>query len=199
MIPLRSKPNVIAPGGNNIFGDIKDDTGSNNGTPINRQTHTDMHQFFESLMLVSGITPNGLVDNDPNGYQLIQALTTFIDSELVDSTWKNIGAGGNPAFKNSWVNAAGRPTAPARFRRENARTVLRISGVVSSGTSGSVVFTLAGVYVPTYTTMVALGEFGTAVARMQIQGVSDANPGDCTIFYTGPSVQIDLNCTIPLT
>lgn len=73
MIKLADKPNVTPAGPTFNYGNITDDDGSGNGTPVNLIVYNDVHQFFETLMVYGGITPNGLVDNDDNGYQLISA------------------------------------------------------------------------------------------------------------------------------
>jgi len=73
-IKLSDKPNVTAPGGAYSYGDIKDNSGSNDGTPVNRLCYGDFHQFFEKLMAEAGVVHNGLPDNDTNTYQLFQAL-----------------------------------------------------------------------------------------------------------------------------
>jgi hypothetical protein len=73
-IRLQDKANTIAPNGTYEFGDIKDNTGSNNGTAVNRINHADFHQFFAKMMDDSGISYNNLPDNTTNGYQYWLAL-----------------------------------------------------------------------------------------------------------------------------
>ena len=74
MIKLVDKPNTEAPSSDFPFGNIKDKIGSNPGTPVNKLVYGDMHQFFEKLMSVAGITANGLPESDYAGYQLMDAL-----------------------------------------------------------------------------------------------------------------------------
>jgi len=64
-------PNIIPADADYLDGDIKD---APNGTPVNRSTNGDIQQFFAKLLRVAGITPNGLRDNETNGYQLYDAL-----------------------------------------------------------------------------------------------------------------------------
>ena len=52
---LQNKTNVVAPDAVYPFGDLKDDTGSNDGTPADRELVTDIHQFFEKLFDESGL------------------------------------------------------------------------------------------------------------------------------------------------
>ena len=74
MRALQSKPNIIAPTVDFPFGQIKDDSGNNDGVPVDEQVYGDFHQFFEKLMSDGGVTANGLPDNETNGFQLNEAL-----------------------------------------------------------------------------------------------------------------------------
>lgn len=64
-----------------------------------------------------------------------------------DTAWHTVGAGGEPAFQNSWANAAG-SHAPCRFQRDGAQRV-QIQGYVQSG-GAPLVFTLPVGYRPAY-------------------------------------------------
>lgn len=57
--------------------------------------------------------------------------------DLHNPVWHNIGAAGEPAFQNGWVNYDARV---ARFRVEGRRCFL--SGVIKSGVIGQAAFTL---------------------------------------------------------
>lgn len=75
MKTIQDKTNVIAPGGDfTSYGTIKDNTGSNDGTPADTDLFSDGMQFFERLIDQSGISPNGLLDSDADGFQLFEAL-----------------------------------------------------------------------------------------------------------------------------
>lgn len=74
MILLKDKTNVTAPNVNYPYGDIKDNTGIGDGTPVNRRVYADFHQFFSKLFNNSGLVANGLPDNEENGFQLFEAL-----------------------------------------------------------------------------------------------------------------------------
>ncbi len=54
-------------------GQIKDNSGSDDGTPVNRETSSDLWIFFDKLMRLAGIAYNGDYDNEANGYQYVQA------------------------------------------------------------------------------------------------------------------------------
>lgn len=55
-------------------GRIKNNTGGGDGTPVNEITKGDIHEFFDKLMRLYGISHNGLPDNVTNGYQLVDAV-----------------------------------------------------------------------------------------------------------------------------
>ena len=76
-ISINQKANTTAPNSVYPFGDIKDDSGQNDGTPVNRSVYADFHQFFEKLMNAAGTVANGLPDNADNGFQLFEALQSF--------------------------------------------------------------------------------------------------------------------------
>jgi hypothetical protein len=73
MIKLEDKVNTIPPDADYPFGDIKDSTTGNPGTPVSRQTYADLHQFFAKMFFESGIVANDLPDNETNGFQLYEA------------------------------------------------------------------------------------------------------------------------------
>lgn len=54
-------------------GQIKDDDGTGDGTPINRVTSSDVYIFFDKLMRLAGLTYSGDFDNEINNYQFVQA------------------------------------------------------------------------------------------------------------------------------
>jgi hypothetical protein len=75
MIALKSNPNVDNSDTTNYpDGRIKDNTGSGNGTGVNRSVYGDLHANISRLMRLYGILPNGLPDNETNGYQIIESL-----------------------------------------------------------------------------------------------------------------------------
>lgn len=79
-IRLRSKTNVDAPDGEYPYGNIVDDDGSENGTPVDKEVYADIHQFFARLMeyaienAVDGFDWNELPDNAYDGFQYFEAL-----------------------------------------------------------------------------------------------------------------------------
>jgi len=75
MIPLNANGNVDNSDLVNYpDGRVRDNDGTNNGTPVNRSVYGDLHSNISKLMRLYAITPSGLPDNETNGYQLIEAL-----------------------------------------------------------------------------------------------------------------------------
>lgn len=70
---LQNKTNVVAPGGDYPYGRIKNNTGANDGTPVDVDVYGDFHQFFERLIDQSDVTANGNPDNSTSGFQLFEA------------------------------------------------------------------------------------------------------------------------------
>lgn len=67
-------PNIQAPSGDYPNGRIRDNDGSNNGTPVNEFIYGDIHENIAKLMRRYAIAYNNLPDNETNGYQFIEAL-----------------------------------------------------------------------------------------------------------------------------
>jgi hypothetical protein len=78
-INLANKTRVTPPAPPFPFGNIKDTTPSDKGTPVNVETYGDFHQFFAKMADLSGITLNDLPDNDTNSYQYVQAMLNVIN------------------------------------------------------------------------------------------------------------------------
>lgn len=72
--------NYTAPSGTYPYGNIKDDTGTNDGTPVNVLTNGDIQQFFQRLLQTSGIVINNLPDNLDNGFQLFESFMIDINA-----------------------------------------------------------------------------------------------------------------------
>ena len=77
-IKLENKVNTEAPSVAYPFGNIKDNTGSNNGTPVDKNVYADFHQFFAKMMSESGIIYNDLPDNNTDGFQYWLALVEAV-------------------------------------------------------------------------------------------------------------------------
>lgn len=132
-IGIVNKPNTNPPDGEYPYGNVRDisSPGAGDGTPANTLVHGDVHQFFEKLLDAAGVSPNGLFDNEYNGWQLFEAYKV-----AAYEAWQT------PTYSNSYI-ADG--SSPIKFRLKG-KTV-RLKGTTSHGTPGSVstnqaVFTL---------------------------------------------------------
>jgi len=116
MKKLENLPNVSAPTAEFPYGDVNDNTGTNNGTPLNRASMSDMFQFFAKLADEAGVVPNDVVDNEYDGFQLYEAfrlltrtykvysgfivqngtndpVVTVLRNEIGNIAWTRIGVG----------------------------------------------------------------------------------------------------------
>ncbi len=59
-------------------GGLRDKATGVTGTPLVEAIHNDFLQFFLKIARIVGITPNGLADNETNGFQTITVLTAWI-------------------------------------------------------------------------------------------------------------------------
>jgi len=128
---LTSATNVDAGSTDYPNGRVRDKDGATAGTTYNEVLHGDIIQFFQKLIIDSGIALNGLPDNVTNGYQLYEALYGTEWAEI--TTFGGDGVQGSDAaygklryrkdaqyiyLKGSWDNAAAGNgfTLPAGFR-----------------------------------------------------------------------------------
>lgn len=78
---LQNKLRVEAPSAEFPYGNLIDETGVNDGTAVNREFLTDIVQFFEKAVDEAGIVPNGIVDNEYDGWQLFQVFQSLISKK----------------------------------------------------------------------------------------------------------------------
>jgi hypothetical protein len=161
MIKLEDKPNVQAPDATYPFGKSTDNTGSNNGLPLNSATLEDYHQFFAKLFNQSGLVSNGLPDNAVNGFQMMEALmavmpkkfvkesTTILDDDVKTITRAEIEAafGVYNPFYNAFT--AGTPNPLVDFQIQvwilNSPNDWRLLSAPIAGSPGAVYAKINGV------------------------------------------------------
>lgn len=73
-IGLENYENISPPDSDYPDGNIKDNTGLFDGTPFDKNTYADIHQTFAKLLRLATITPNGLPENEYNGFQYLEAM-----------------------------------------------------------------------------------------------------------------------------
>jgi hypothetical protein len=84
-IKLQDKQNTVPPNAIYPNGNIRDDDGSGNGTPVNVDVYGDFHQFFARLLASNGVSPNGLPDNAYDGFQYYESLQNMLGDRIINS------------------------------------------------------------------------------------------------------------------
>ena len=91
----------------------------------------------------AGVMPHWKIDNHISSTTNPHAVT--IAQTYTADTWHSVGADGEPAFANSWVNYDA--SHPAKFFKD-ALGFVHLIGWIKSGTVGSAAFTLPLGYRP---------------------------------------------------
>ena len=107
---------------------------------------------------------------------------------MTDESWHEIGATGEPAFQNSWVNY-GSGYATAAFMKD-ALGFVHIKGSIKSGTVAQPIFTVPTAYRPATIQQFAIPS-NAALATLQINTV-----GEVTILACGSNAwaSLDVMC-----
>jgi len=95
MRKLISVPNTDAPDANYPKGRVRDKDGGTPGTTYVEALHGDMIQFFQKLVVDSGVVENGNPDNETNGHQLIEALGFKVKEQV--GVWTHIDLFNHPS------------------------------------------------------------------------------------------------------
>jgi hypothetical protein len=112
MRQLVNVTNVDAPDADYPRGRVRDKVGATLGTEYSEILHGDVIQFFQKLVIDSGITENDLPDNVTNGYQLLEALGivvgswksyTILDGDMTANTGTFSTGTGSKIFKYSKI------------------------------------------------------------------------------------------------
>lgn len=125
------------------------------------------------------MTRSILVEDDPSQYDdIIRRLRRLEQGIPEDVHW--VGAAGEPAFQNSWVNydaAAGPVGRAAFFYRYNGRVYL--GGVIKSGANNTTAFTLPAGYLPFLQGSSAFAVTASlAAANIAVLPSGDVNPSN---------------------
>jgi hypothetical protein len=83
MKKLENLTNVEAPSVDFPYGDLKNNTGTNNGTPVNRALISDVIQFGQKLADEAGVVINDIEDNNDDGWQLYEAFQRLTAKKYV--------------------------------------------------------------------------------------------------------------------
>jgi hypothetical protein len=93
------------------------------------------YTYFDSVVYVAR-----------NGGPLVIGRLPYMGGDLED--WHLVGAGGEPAFQNSWANFGGAHAVAGFYMQPDGW--VRLKGLVASGTSTSTIFTLPEGYRPPF-------------------------------------------------
>lgn len=112
----------------------------------------------------------------------VQAAINELDTEkaaIAQEAWHLIGAGGEPAFQNAWVNFGGAYETAGFFKDTLGRVHLK--GLVKDGVIGAAIFTLPAGYRPPLSQLFAVPS-NDAYGHIRITGagVVEAPVGDNT-------------------
>lgn len=102
---LLLKQNVNPQNSEYPYGQVRDNDGSNNGTPVNEEVYGDFHQFFAKMFAESGLTYNNVPDNAYDGFQYYDAMVAIITLGInvnatneLNKTWDAM------SLVNNWIN-----------------------------------------------------------------------------------------------
>lgn len=118
-------------------GKIKDNDGSGNGTPVNALVYGDIHQFFFALLTIAGIAASGVPEGAVNGYQYLQALTTYIRATFATESARGTAEIATQAETNTGSDDT-RIVTPAKLHGYLGAWVLQsdIADVIANGGTG---------------------------------------------------------------
>ena len=146
---IEDNANVTAAGGDYPYGRVKDQStaGAGDGTPVTEVLLGDLTQFANRMMVVAGITPNGLPDNTPNTFQLHLALL-----ETINARSPQVRFGGFNTLTSLTMEGAGPyyiwepPTVKIAFDLggSDTRDIVSFGSVMPEGTELTLFFTTGG-------------------------------------------------------
>lgn len=78
---IENYPNVTTPDSDFPNGNLIDDTGADDGTPVDKEVYADTHQVLAKLLRIAGITASGLPENEYTGFQYIEAMLAIFGND----------------------------------------------------------------------------------------------------------------------
>jgi|ERR1019366_2711404 hypothetical protein len=134
-----------------------------------------------------------------NSYAIFNAIQDQINQAITgaftEEAWHVVGAGGQPAFQNSWANT--NPSSLNSLSFKKVRNKLLLRGNIIGGSTNTVCVTLPGGYRPLKGNIISIADHSqvlTATPAIEVY----AN-GDIEVFFTGSSTDLSLDgITIPL-
>lgn len=131
------------------YGKIRDNSGPNDGTPVNTQVYGDYHQFFAVLLQNGSIVANDLPENSNNSFQYSLALANIpkIQTDFFHVVALNFL---QPPYQNSFAASTINSTTGAAYKKLDRINQVSFQGAFQRATelNGSTVFTLPINYRP---------------------------------------------------
>lgn len=116
---------------------------------------------------------------------------TVISSTLEIEDWHEVGATGEPAFENSWVNFGSSATVAAFYK--DPFGMVHIKGQVAGGTLDASIFTLPTGYRPSENYRFATMQSSTGSVRLVVQTDGSVHTGGATV-----NTSQTINCSFRL-
>lgn len=110
---------------------------------------------------------------------------------MAPEAWRVIGAAGEPAFNGAWVNFDATTFPPARFYKDPSG-IVRLEGLVKTGTIGTHIFDLPVGYRPEKWLHIATASNG-AFGMLEITGVNHATTPGRVVASAGNSAWFSLS------
>lgn len=155
---------LITAGSDGCFATDLDLTGVRNGVVV-QATATNARLLYDPALIVPEAT-FARVSNSGTGTR-----QTIVQAG--DTAWREIGAAGEPAFANAWVNfGAGYNTAAYRVDNDG---YVHLKGLIKLGAIGAAAFTLPAGFRPALIRMAATISNG-AVGRLDVEADGDVVP-----------------------
>lgn len=105
---IGNQQNIDSPDGEYIYGRIRDWSGTIEGTPVDEALYGDIHQLIARMQQASTFTPNGLPDNEYNGWQIFDAFMQHMGGWSKKLKFKVSQSGtGAPTIDNGFCNGFG--------------------------------------------------------------------------------------------
>lgn len=176
-LKITDKPNALPVSGTYPYGDIKDNSGSGDGVPVNRVVYADFHQFFARIADLAGIVLNSLPDNAVNSWQFVTALQTLIANAV--SSEASIRSAADTTLQNN-INSE----AATRLAVDNA--IKAITLTAGAGLSGGGDLTanrtfdvnVDGATLEINTDIVRVKDSGITNAKLGVSSVSSSKIAD---------------------
>lgn len=175
-IGIENYPNITAPDSDYQSGRIKDDTGVNDGTPIDLLTSGDIHEFFAKLMRQAAITPNNVPDNEYSGHQYMAALINAINTNSSNGV---IETSASAVIKTKVINI-GDWNIPSNANKLvahglNYRKILNVRAIIRDDLDLTYNQLDNLIFIPSAGSIYAAGSIGFDATNIALRAITQAN------------------------